>query len=321
MALRCAILDDYQHVALRCADWGVLAPRVAVEVFADHLEDEARLAARLAPFDIVVAMRERTPFGASLLARLPALKLLVTTGMRNAAIDLPAAAARGITVCGTDGSPHGTPELTWALILGLARQLGTELATFRTGGPWQSTLGTELAGKTLGVIGLGNIGARVARVGLAFGMAVQAWSRNLTAARCAEAGVAQAASLMDLLGGSDVVTIHLKLGPASQGLIGAAELAGLKRGALLVNSARAEIVQEAPLLAALRSGALRGYGTDVFRAEPLPATHPFRSMPNVFATPHLGYVTEETYRLFHGGAVEAIRAWLDGTPIRVIAPG
>ena len=321
MPLRCAILDDYQHAALRCADWTSLAPQVEVQVFADHLDDDARLVERLRPFDIIVAMRERTAFTAVRLAGLPRLKLLVTTGMRNAAIDVAAATARGVAVCGTEGTPHGTPELTWALILGLARHLGTELATFRAGGPWQSTLGMELAGKTLGVIGLGNIGARVARVGLAFGMRVQAWSRNLTAARCAEIGIAQAPALEALLAGSDVVTVHLKLGPASEGLIGAAELAALRPRALLVNTARAQIVQEAPLLEALRSGRLAGYATDVFWTEPLPAAHPFRGMPNVLATPHLGYVTEDTYRLFHGGAVEDIHAWLAGRPIRVLKPG
>jgi phosphoglycerate dehydrogenase-like enzyme len=263
-------------------------------------------------------MRERTPFDAWLFDRLPKLRLLVTTGMRNASIDLEAAARRGVAVCGTSGSVGTTTELAWGLILALARRIPQENALFHSGGRWQTTLGVGMNGKTLGVIGLGNLGARTAKVGLAFGMKVLAWSPRLTPERCAEIGVAHAGSLDGLLRESDVVSIHVVLNEGSRGLLGARELGLMKRDAFLVNTSRGPLVDEAALIAVLAEKRIAGAGLDVFDREPLPNDHPLRRLDNVVATPHLGYVTVEGYRTFYGQAVEDIRAWLDDKPVRVL---
>lgn len=312
----CLILDDYQQAALALADWTRLSDRVAVSAIAQHIANPDDLVARIAQAEILVIMRERTPFPAALLERLPRLELLVTSGMRNLAIDLAAARARNVVVCGTDSSPTPPTELTWALILGLARHVAPESLTLRAGDPWQSTIGTDLAGATLGVLGLGKIGTRVAEIGRAFGMRVIAWSPNLDDARAAAAGVERAASKEALLEASDVVTIHLVLGDRTRGLLGAAELRRMRRDAFLVNTSRAPIVDQAALLQALEEGWIAGAGLDVFETEPLPADSPFRRLPNVLALPHLGYVSRSNYRTFFTQAVEDIEAWLAGAPIR-----
>lgn len=315
---RVALLDDYQNVALGMADWKLLPSGTDVVAFADHLSDVDTLARRLADFDVVVAMRERTPFSRALLERLPRLRLLVTTGMRNASIDVAAASERGVTVCGTAGLPYPTAELTWGLILALFRQIPREDRATRDGG-WQVSVGLGLNGKTLGVIGLGGLGSRVARIGRAFEMTVLAWSQNLTAERAAEVG----ATLVphdELLSRSDLVSIHLVLGDRTRGLIGARELGLMKPTAYLVNTSRGPIVDEAALIGALERGTIAGAGLDVYDEEPLPAQHPLRRLPNTVITPHLGYVTEETYRVFFGHALEDIAAFLRGAPVRVLRP-
>ncbi|WP_457104284.1 D-2-hydroxyacid dehydrogenase family protein [Methylobacterium sp. P5_C11] len=314
----CLILDDYQNAALRLADWGRLADRVTVSAISEHIPDPDALVARIAQAEILVIMRERTPFPGDLLQRLPRLELLVTSGMRNLAIDVAAARARDVVVCGTDSSPTPPTELTWALILGLARHLAPESRTLRAGGPWQSTIGTDLAGATLGVLGLGKIGARVAAIGRAFGMRVIAWSPNLDDGRAAAAGVERAASKEALLEASDVVTIHLVLGDRTRGLLGEAELRRMRPDALLVNTSRAPIVDRTALVRALEEGWIAGAGLDVFETEPLPADSPFRRLPNVLALPHLGYVSRNNYRTFFTQAVEDIEAWLAGSPIRTL---
>ena len=314
-----AVLDDYQSVALDMADWDSLPSDVTVNVFSDHLSNEDDVANRLKPYQVVVAMRERTPFQHSLLEQLPNLRLLVTTGMRNASIDLDAARDNGVTVCGTEGVPYPTAELTWGLILALLRKIPTEDQATRQG-RWQVTMGEGLHGKTLGVIGLGRLGSQVASVGGAFGMNVVAWSQNLTAERASEFG-ATLVSKEALLSESDVVTLHLVLSGRTRGLIGAAELSLMKPSAYLVNTSRGPIVDEPALIDALRSGTIAGAGLDVFDTEPLPVDHPLRSLPNTVLTPHMGYVTSETYRVFYGDAVEDIRAFLAGSPVRVISAG
>ncbi len=313
---RCAIIDDYQGCALGMADWGALAAEVEVEAFRDHVSDEDELARRLAGFEIVCAMRERTPFPRSLFEKLPRLELLLTSGMRNLSIDGAAAAEHGVTVCGTPSVGTPTAELAWGLILALARSIPAEDRTVRAGG-WQETLGVSLEGKTLGVIGLGRLGGRVARIGQAFGMEIVAWSQNLTEARCREVGVALA-DKDTLLRTSDVVTIHLLLSERTRGLIRAPDLALLKNGAFLVNTSRGPIVDEAALIDALERRAIAGVGLDVFDIEPLPADHPFRRLDNTVITPHLGYVSVENYRAYFPAMVEDILAWLDGEPIRVL---
>ncbi len=313
------MLDDYQGVALSSADWAPLAGRVEVSVFREHLDGEDAVASALAGFDIVVIMRERTPFPASLIARLPALRLLVTSGMRNASVDLAAAERAGVVVCGTASSGDSTVELTWALILGLVRHVAEENAAFHAGGVWQSTIGDTLAGSTLGLVGLGRIGTRVAAVGRAFGMDVLAWSRNLTAERAEAAGAALAGSLPELLSASDVVSVHVVLSDRTRGLLDAAALAHLRPTAYLVNTARAAIVDQAALLDALRERRIAGAALDVFETEPLPAGDPLRGLPNVLATPHLGYVTRQNYRRYFADAVEDIDAFLAGTPVRVLS--
>jgi len=299
------------------ADWTTLADRVDVRALHQRVADEVELASLIGDCEVVVIMRERTPFTRSLFARLPALKLLVTSGMRNAAIDLAAAREHGVTVCGTGSQAAPPAELTWALILALARHVTQESAAFRANGPWQSTVGTDLQGRTLGIIGLGNIGRRVARVAAAFNMRVLAWSQNLTAAR-AEASGAMLTSKESLLAESDFVTIHLVLSDRTRGLLGAAELRGMKRTACLINTSRAPIVDRQALVQALREGWIAGAGLDVFEEEPVSADDPLRSLANVVATPHLGYVSRDNYRTYYGEAIEDIAAFIDGRPIRTL---
>lgn len=317
--LRCAILDDYQDAASTFGPWNRLTGRVEITVFRDHIESAEELAAALQPFEIIVVMRERTPVDRALLERLANLRLIVTTGRKNAAIDLAAAMDRGIVVCGTDGLDTTTPELTFALILALARQLHVELPAMRSGGPWQSSVGYDLAGATLGIIGLGRLGTRVAAIAQAFGMRLTAWSPNLTAERCAAVGASLATSLEQLLATSDFVTIHMPLSQRSRGLLGAAQLAHMKPTSFLINTSRGPIVDEAALVATLEDGRIAGAGVDVFDREPLPPSHPFRHLPNVVATPHIGYVTRNNYRAYFTGVVDDIAAWLDGAPRNVLA--
>ncbi|OGA14724.1 MAG: hydroxyacid dehydrogenase [Betaproteobacteria bacterium RIFCSPLOWO2_02_FULL_65_20] len=318
--LACAILDDYQGIATTIADWRGLSGKVDVQVFRDHIFDRAALAEALQRFEIVVAMRERTAFDAPLFERLPNLKLLVTTGLRNASIDLVAAEKRGVTVCGTQSAVGSTSELAWGLIFSLMRDIPAEVARFRAGGRWQAGVGRGVHGKTLGVVGVGNLGARAAKAGVAFGMDVSGWSRSLTEERCRELGIRRAASLDELLAGSDVITLHLTLNAQSRGLIGEREFGLMRPGAILVNTSRGPIVDERALIDALRGRRIAGAGIDVYDVEPLPDDHPFRSLDNLVATPHLGYVTEESYRVYYGQAVEDIAAWMGGNPVRVLKP-
>ncbi|MFC5181267.1 D-2-hydroxyacid dehydrogenase family protein [Actinomadura harenae] len=318
MKIKCAVIDDFQGVAESLAHWSRIASRVDVRFLRAHEPDPERLAEELGDYEIVVAMRERTPFQEELLARLPNLRLLITSGMRNASIDLEAAARHGVTVCGTASATHPTVELTWALLLGLARHVVPENASLRSGGPWQQTLGTDLHGRRLGVVGLGRIGSRVARVGAAFGMDVAAWSRSLTPERAAEAGVRHLATLDELLESSDFVTVHVKPGDRTRGLIGAAELKRMRPTAFLINTSRASIVDQDALADALREGQIAGAGVDVYDIEPLPAHHEYRTLPNLLATPHLGYVTEDNYRGYFAEAVEDIEAFLAGAPVRAL---
>jgi phosphoglycerate dehydrogenase-like enzyme len=315
--IKVAVLDDYQGVALSMADWKSLGPGVSVHTFRDSIPADA-LADRLSDFAIIVAMRERTPFPRTLIERLSSLKLLVTTGRRNASIDIKAAADRGIPVSGTATLSTPPTELTWGLILSLARHIPEEATAMRTGG-WQATVGMGLHGKVLGVVGLGRLGSEVAKIGSTFGMNVIAWSQNLTADVANTAG-ARLVDKMTLFRESDVVTIHLVLSPRSRGLVGETELNAMKPTAYLINTARGPIVDEAALVAALRARRIAGAGLDVFDQEPLPADHPLRALDNVLLTPHLGYVTADNYRWMYTEAVEDIRAFLDGKPIRVIAP-
>ncbi|MFI1168371.1 D-2-hydroxyacid dehydrogenase family protein [Streptomyces sp. NPDC020801] len=318
MRLRCAVLDDFQNVATTVADWSPLKDRVEVVPFTDHLATEDDVATALADADIVVTLRERVPFPASLLNRLPRLKLLIASGMRNSVIDYTAARANGVTVCGTESSSTPPVELTWALLLGLARGIVTENDALRSGGPWQSTVGADLHGRRLGLLGLGKIGSRVARIGLAFGMEVTAWSHNLTGERAQEVGATLAPSKEDLLATSDFVSVHLALSDRTRGLLGAPELALLKPAAYLINTSRAAIVDQDALLTSLHEGRIAGAGVDVFDTEPLPANHPMRTAPRLLATPHLGYVSQANYERYYGQAVEAIDAFLTGTPVRVL---
>lgn len=318
--LSCAVLDDYQDVSKSIADWRPLEGQVKVQVFNEHFFDRAALAEALSGFEIVVAMRERTPFDAWLFERLPKLKLLVTTGMRNASIDLDAAVRHGVQVCGTNGSAGATAELAWGLIHALTRDIPRESNRFRQGGKWQTGVGRDLLGRNLGVIGMGNLGVRVARVGLAFGMNVSGWSRSLTPGRCAEIGIQHAGTLDDLLGNSDIVSLHVTLNAQSRGLIGAREFGLMRRSAYLVNTSRGPVVDETALIHALETGQIAGAGIDVYAVEPLPQDHPFRGVDTLIATPHLGYVTEATYRIYYGQAVEDIGAWLAGNPVRLLTP-
>lgn len=314
MALRCAILDDYQNVALRLADWTRLKD-VDITVFDAPLADAAAAVAALKDFDIVCAMRERTAFDRAVLAALPRLRLLITSGMRNAAIDLEAAKARDIVVCGTGSLGNPTAGLAIGLMLELTRKIGFENARMKAGERWQVTMGEDLEGRTLGIVGLGKLGRKVAAIAQALGMSVQAWSSNLTREACAAAGVASATK-EELFATSDIVSIHLVLSERSRGLIGATDLARMKPSSYLINTARGPIVDEAALIEALRARRIAGAGLDTFWSEPLPLDHPLRRLDNVVLTPHLGYVTEQNYRRFYGDMVEDIAAWLAGAPLR-----
>ncbi|MSQ24274.1 MAG: D-2-hydroxyacid dehydrogenase family protein [Chloroflexi bacterium] len=317
--LRIAILDDYQQIALKMADWGALAAEAKVDAFPDHLFDEAAVAARLSDYDVVIGMRERTPMPRSLLERLPNLKLLITAGARNAVFDLEAATELGIVCSGTSmGLGPVAAELTWGLILALIRHIPQEDASVRAG-TWQNTVGEGLTDKTLGVIGLGRLGTAVAKVGLAFDMKVLAWSQNLTTERAAEVG-ATYATKDELLASSDFVSLHYVLSERSQGMIGARELALMKPSAYLINTSRGPIVDEAALIDTLQRRSIAGAGLDVFDVEPLPADHPFRRFENTVVTPHLGYVTEDAYRAIYGQSIENTQTFLAGDPVRVLNP-
>jgi len=320
MAYRCAILDDYQNVALKLADWDRIAGDVEIKAFNDAVrrsdEDTIR---EFKDFDIVVMMRERTRFPRPVIDGLPKLKLLITTGAYNASIDMAACKERGIVVCGTTSFGNPTTGITFGLILELTRRIGWENARMKAGVPWQVTLGMDIEGKTLGVLGLGKLGARAAGVGKAFGMKVVAWSQNLTPERCKEVGV-EYISKEELFRNSDIVTIHVQLGVRNRGLITAKELGLMKTTAYLINTSRGPIVEEKALLDALTAKRIAGAGLDVFDVEPLPLDHPFRKLDNVVITPHLGYVSQQNYERYYPDIVENIRGWLDGKPARVIAP-
>ncbi len=318
MTMRLAILDDYQNVALSAADWGSLAPGVSVDSFHDTLPEEDAVGARLLDFDIVVAMRERTPFRRTLLERLPKLKLLVTTGMRNASIDVIAATERGIVVAGTSMLASPTMELTWGLILALARNIPQEDRGMHAG-RWQTTVGAGLQGKTLAILGLGRLGSEVARIGRAFQMEVIAWSPNLTADRANSAGISRVEK-QDLFRRADFLTVHMVLSARSKGLVGRDDLASMKPSAYLINTSRGPLVDESALISALQNRTIAGAALDVYDREPLPEDHPLRRLDNVVLTPHLGYVTIENYREAYSQAVEDVRAFLTGAPIRVIRP-
>jgi phosphoglycerate dehydrogenase-like enzyme len=304
-----AVLDDYQGVALRLADWSQVEERAHVDVFSDHIADAEAVVERLLTYDIVCVMRERTPLRRDVIERLPRLKLICSTGKRNASIDAAAAAERGIKIVHTGYSSAPTIEHTWALILAGARNLTTESASLRGGG-WQVTVGDDLAGKTLGIIGLGSIGSQVAKVGLAFGMNVVAWSQNLTAPAAAAVG-ARWATKEELLRESDIVSIHLVLSQRTRGLIGGAELALMKPTARLVNTSRGPIVVESALISALANGRIAGAAIDVFDTEPLPLDHPYRKLDHLLATPHIGYVSRALYQRFYGDTVANIIEWLN----------
>jgi len=316
---RIAVLDDFQNVSQGFGDWAGLRTQAEVTVFNDHLVDEDALVQRLMPFDVVCVMRERTPLTRSLLNRLPQLRMIATTANWNASIDIEAAEALGITICGTDTWLPGQAELTWALILASVRQLPAELASFRQGG-WQVSVGGDLHGKTLGVIGLGNSGSLIARYGQAFGMRVIAWSQNMTAESASRHGAALV-SKEELFSASDIVSVHVRLSDRTRGLVGARELALMKPRSYLVNTSRGPLVDETALLDVLQQQRIAGAAIDVYDVEPLRADHPFRRLPNVIGTPHVGYVTERSYEVFYGETVENIRAWIEGRPIRMLTVG
>lgn len=317
--MKLAILDDYQNAALGSADWSSLPGKPDIRVFDKHLgHDENRVAKALAPFDILVAMRERTPFPASLIERLPKLKLLVTTGMRNLAIDMGAARSRGIDVCGTSMLPYPAAEHAMALILDLFKKISSEAEAMRKG-KWQTVVAEGLNGKTLGLIGLGRLGERVARFGRALDMEVIAWSQNLTRERCAEVG-ATLATKEELFARSDVISVHVVLGDRTRGLVGAQELGLMKPTAYLVNTSRGPIVDEKALIAALKKKTIAGAGIDVFDMEPLPRHHPLRKLDNAVLTGHTGYVVKEFFRSGYGEAVEDVAAWIAGQPLRLLNP-
>jgi phosphoglycerate dehydrogenase-like enzyme len=314
--MRLAILDDYQNVALSMADWDGLRPSLQIQTFRDTLKSEDAVAERLRDFEIVVAMRERTAFRRSLLERLPKLKLLVTTGMVNASIDKKAAAERGIIVSGTTSLRHPTAELTWGLMLALARNITREDAGMRQGA-WQTTVGISLHGKVLGILGLGKLGSQVAVFGKAFMMDVIAWSENLTVEHADSLGV-QRVEKEEFFRRADFLTIHTVLSKRTRGMVGPDELAAMKSTSYLINTSRGPIVEESALIAALETGKIAGAALDVYDLEPLPADHALRRLENVILTPHLGYVTDENYRAFYGEAAENVRAFLAGNPIRVL---
>lgn len=315
--MKIAILDDYQNVARSYADWTRLPARAELVVVNENIPDPDALAARLGNVEILCVMRERTPITAALMQRLPGLKLIVTTGMWNAAIDMDAASARNITVCGTEGPGHPTAELTFTLLLMLARRMPQQMAAL-AGGGWQpQEIGHSLSGSTLGLIGLGKLGGRVAGYAQAFGMNVLAWSANLTDSRAAEVGVKRV-SFDELLADSDHVSVHVRLSERTEGLLDAAAIGRMKPGATLINTSRGPIIDVPAMIAALESGALSGAGIDVYAHEPLPADDPIRKAPNVILTPHVGYVSEDTWQMFHAKMLEDILAFIDGKPVRVI---
>ena len=316
--LRCAILDDYFNVALTLADWSGISDRVDVTVFNHHFASEQAAASALGDFEIVCAMRERTPFPRSLLEALPKLKLLITSGMRNAAIDTEAAKSRQVVVCGTQYGRDPTASLTMGMILELTRSIGRESARMHAGEPWQIHIGIEIEGKTLGIVGLGKLGTKIATLAKAFGMNVIAWSPNLTPERCEAAGVGYA-TREQLFSTADIITIHMVLSQRSRGLVGRDDLQRMKPTAFLVNSSRGPIVDESALLDTLRERKIAGAAIDVFSVEPLPTDHPFRKLDNLVLTPHLGYVTEESFRAHYTQMVECIGGWLKGEPPRRLA--
>jgi phosphoglycerate dehydrogenase-like enzyme len=315
--VRAAILDDYQNVAMHFADWSSIAKDVEIKVFNKPFASQDEAIRALQGFAVVVGMRERTPFPRKVIEALPDLKLLITTGARNNSFDVTACAERGVTVCGTGATGSPTTGIAFGLMLELTRRIGFENARLKAGAPWQVTIGRDLEGLTLGILGLGKLGQRSAAVGKAFGMKTIAWSQNLTEDKAKAAG-ADYVSKDDLFRNSDFVTIHIVLSDRSRGLIGAKELGLMKKTAYLINTSRGPIVDEKALIAALQNNAIAGAGLDVFDIEPLPPDHPFRKMENVVITPHLGYVSEQNYRKYFPDAVEDIRAWLDGKPVRVI---
>ncbi|OFJ44547.1 hydroxyacid dehydrogenase [Pseudomonas koreensis] len=316
MTVQIAVIDDWQDVARDVVDWSVLESIGEVTFVHDYPADNAALAERLGKYEVICVMRERTRFDADLLGRLPNLKLLVTGGMRNAALDMPAAAALGIKVCGTDSYKHAAPELTWALIMAATRDLVKEANALRAG-HWQQGLGGDLHGKTLGILGLGSIGQRVAQFGQVFGMRVIAWSENLTAERAEQAGVTYV-SKQQLFEQADVLSVHLVLSERSRGLVDAQALEWMKPSALLVNTARGPIVDEAALIKALQKRRIAGAALDVFEQEPLPVLHPFRTLDNVLATPHVGYVSRQNYEQFFRQMIEDIQGWAAGQPVRLL---
>ncbi|KPW51906.1 D-isomer specific 2-hydroxyacid dehydrogenase protein [Pseudomonas syringae pv. antirrhini] len=313
--LKIAVLDDWQNVASGVVDWSALDSVGEISFLHDYPADTATMVQRLQGFDVLCVMRERTLFDDVLLSQLPNLRLLVTGGMRNAAIDTAAAERQGIVVCGTESYKNAAPELTWALIMGITRNLVAEANSLRAGN-WQVGLGSDLHGKTLGILGLGSIGKWIARYGQAFGMNVIAWSQNLTAEAAAESGVTYV-SKQQLFEQADVLSVHLVLSDRSRGLVDAQALGWMKPSAYLINSSRGPIIDQAALIKVLQQRHIAGAALDVFDIEPLPADHPFRTLNNVLATPHIGYVTENNYRTFYGQMIEAIQAWHAGSPIRV----
>ncbi|MGE0563534.1 MAG: D-2-hydroxyacid dehydrogenase family protein [Pseudolabrys sp.] len=317
--VKVAILDDYQGVALTCADWSPIAKDTEIKVFRNPFKSEDEAIKALQGFAVVAGMRERTPFPRKVIEALPDLKLLITTAAKNASFDVKAANERGVTVCGTRGVGTPTTGIVFGLMLELTRRIGFESARMKAGEPWQVTIGRDLEGLTLGVLGLGKLGSRAAAVGKAFGMNVIAWSQNLTPEK-AKAGGADYVSREELFTKSDIITIHLVLSDRSRGLVGADEIGRMKNDALLINTSRGPIIDEAALLAALRAKKIGGAGLDVFNTEPLPLDHPYRKLDNVVLTPHLGYVSAQQYRVFYGDVVENIRAFLDGKPVRVVTP-
>lgn len=317
MPLRCAILDDYQNVALTFADWSTLRDQIEITVFDKPFASSDEAIRALRDFEIVCAMRERTAFSREVLSALPKLKLLLTSGMRNAAFDLETAKERSITVCGTGGVGNATAGLTIGLMLELTRKIGFENARMHAGEPWQTTMGQDVEGMTLGVVGLGKLGTKVATIAKTLGMNVIAWSQNLTPEACAAAGVSYA-SKDELFAAADIVTIHVILSKRTRGLITAEDLARMKPTSYLVNTARGSIVDEAALLDVLQRNKIAGAGLDTFSQEPLPVDHPLRKLDNVVLTPHLGYVTENNYRRYYGDMVEDIATWLGGAPVRVV---
>ena len=318
MPLRCAILDDYQNVALSMADWSKVERDLEIKVFNQHLGSADRVIAALQGFAVVCAMRERTPFPRAVIDALPDLKLLITTGMRNASIDLEAARARGVSVCGTPAFGNATAAIATGLMLELARHIGYENSRLKAGARWQTTIGLDLEGLTLSLLGLGKLGVRMAEIGRAFKMNVIAWSQNLAAETSKAAGVEQVGR-DDLYRRADFLSIHVQLSERTRGLIGRNELGLMKKSAYLINTSRGPIVDEAALIAALREKRIAGAGLDVFDVEPLPVEHPFRKLDNVVLTPHLGYVAAQNYGAFFAGTVDDIRAFLDGKPVRVLA--